>query len=88
MPRPVVPIFAAPIAALARLIERDVMRQDQRARLGDAQALRHVDAGALQLAHLLEQRLRRQHHAVADEAGHAVVQDAGGNQPQDGLACR
>ena len=38
-----------------------------------------------QLAHLLEQRLRRQHHAVADEAGHVVVQDAGGNQPQDGL---
>ena len=32
---------------LARAVERDVMRQDQRARLRDAQAVRHFDAGAL-----------------------------------------
>ena len=41
--------------SLARAVERDVMRQDQRACFRDAQAARHFDAGALQLAHLLEQ---------------------------------
>jgi hypothetical protein len=62
----------------ARAVERDVMRQDQRARFRDAQAGRHVDATALQLGHLFEQGLRRQHHAVADEAGHALVKNAEG----------
>src|SRR5262249_52471966 len=40
----------------------------------------------LELAHFLEQRARRQHDAVADEAGDAAVQDAGGNQAQHRLA--
>jgi hypothetical protein len=33
----------------------------------------------------MDQRLGRQHHAVADQALHAVAQDAGGNQVQHRL---
>ena len=42
-------------------------------------------ARAFELVHLLHQRLRRHHHAVADEAAHAFVEDSRGNQPQHGL---
>jgi hypothetical protein len=40
----------------------------------------------LQLTDLFEQRLGREHHSVADEAGHLVMQDARWNEPQDCLA--
>src|SRR5207245_4686069 len=35
--------------------------------------------------HLLDQRLRRQHHAVADVTADALPEDARGNQVQNGL---
>src|SRR5690606_37692051 len=44
-----------------------------------------VQAGGLEFFDFLEQRLRRQHDAVADEAGDARVHDARGDQSQDGL---
>ena len=49
------------------------------------QPLEHRHALLHQHVALREQRLERQHHAVADEAAHLIAQDAGGNQRQDGL---
>jgi hypothetical protein len=85
MPRPVVPMALPRRGPLAGLVEGHVVGQDQRAGRADAQALAHRHAALLQLLDLLEQRLRRQHHAVADQALHAVAQDARGDQVQHGL---
>ena len=49
------------------------------------QPIADVDAGARELVDLGEQRLRIDDHAVADDAGDAVVQDAGRQQPQHEL---
>ena len=71
---------------LARRIQRRVVRQDQRASLGDAQPrhdARH--AGRLELTHLVDQCLRRNHHAVADKAVDVLPQNARGNEMQHGL---
>ena len=46
-----------------------------------------VDAQRRQLVDLLEERLRIDDHAVADQAGDAGVQDARGNQVQHELSC-
>ncbi len=73
------------LALLAGLVERHVRGQDQRAVRRDPQALEHRHALLDQHAALGQQRLERQHHAVADEAAHVLAQDAGGNQRQDGL---
>ena len=70
---------------LARLVERHVRRKDQRAVRRDAQALEHVDAGVDERLRFAEQRFERQHHAVADEALHVLVQDSRRDQRQDGL---
>src|SRR3546814_20756965 len=45
----------------------------------------HLHAGLLQLADLLDQRRRREHHAVAAQAQRVVAQDARGDQVQQGL---
>ena len=66
----------------ARVVERHVMRQDQRAGLAHAQALDYLHAVLRKLVNFLEQRIHRQHHAVADKAHHAVAQYARGNQVQ------
>ena len=70
---------------LARLVERDVRGKDQRAVGRDAQAREHVHAGVDQRLRLAEQRFQRQHHAVADEALHVLVQDSRRDQRQHGL---
>ena len=89
MPRPVVPILASPLAALARLVERGVVRQDQRAGLADLQPRRARRRPPLSsVADLLDQRLRREHDAVADVARDLLAQDARGDQVQHGLAAR
>ena len=69
--------------ALARAVERDVRRQDQRAVGTHPQTL--VDRHALlhQRIRLPEERFEREHDAVADQAMHARMQDAGRNQRQD-----
>ena len=69
----------------AGMVQRDVVGHDEGAGLGQAQALAHRNALVLELGHFLEQGLGREHHAVADEAFHALAQDAGGDQVQDGL---
>ena len=51
----------------------------------DEPARRHVHAPCPQGIHLLAQHLGIEHHAVADEAGGAGVQDAGGEQVHDGF---
>ncbi len=71
---------------LARLIERHVRGQDQRAQRRDPQALEHRHALLDQHVGLGEQRRERQHHAVADETAHLFAQDPGRDQRQDGLA--
>jgi len=67
---------------LARLVQRRVERQDQRRVLGDAQRLGR-DAQPLRgdAVDLVQQRLRVEHHAVADDAELAAHQ-AGGEQAQ------
>ena len=85
MPLPVVPILPAPLdlaQRLARLVDLDVERQDQRARFADEQARAHVDADRLEPLDLAEQVRRIDDHAVADVAGHAVAHDARGDQLQ------
>jgi hypothetical protein len=69
----------------AREVERRVVRQDERAGFRDPQARRHRHAGRLQLVHFLHQRLRREHHAVADVAVHAGAQDPRGDEVQHRL---
>ncbi len=69
----------------ARLIQRDMRRKDQRAVGRDAQAREHVDAGVDERLRFAEQRFQRQHHAVADEALHVLVQDSRRNERQHGL---
>ncbi len=71
--------------ALARLVEGDVVRKDQRARRRELQPRTHLDAGAFELADLLQQRRRRDDDAVADVDRDAGPQDSGGNEPQHGL---
>lgn len=70
---------------LAGLIQRDVVRHDQRRGRTDLQARTHFHAGRFQLADLLDQRGRGDHHAIADQAQRVVAQDAGRDQVQDGL---
>lgn len=59
--------------------------QDQRTGRTDAQALAHRHALLFQLGDFAQQRIRRQHHAIADQALHAFAQDARWNQVQDGF---
>ncbi len=64
------------LGGLPRLVDRGVMRQDERARFADLEPRRHVDARGLEHVDFLEQRGRREHDAIADVAGDLVAQDA------------
>ena len=70
---------------LRQHVELAVVRQDDVRLLADEQASVHRHAGARQLVHFLEQRLRIDHHAVADHARHAGVQDARRDEVQHEL---
>ena len=80
------PDLALAAPRLAQQVELAVIRQDQVRLVADHQAIADVDAGARQLVDLGEERLRIDDDAVADDAGDAVVEDAGRQQPQDELA--
>ncbi len=69
----------------AGLIQRDVVRHDDRRGRADLQAAAHFDAVGFEFADLLLQRAWVQHHAVADQAQRIGTQDAGGNQVEHGL---
>ena len=66
-------------------IERDMRGEDQRTHRADLQALEHRNALPDQHLGFLEQRLQRQHDAVADQALHPGMQDPRGNQRQHGF---
>lgn len=77
--------LARAAARFAALVDRDVVRQDQRGGFGNEQTFLNVDAGGFELADFLEQRFRRQHDAIADVARDAGMHDARRNQTQDGF---
>ena len=66
-------------------VELAVVRQDDVRLLADEQPPVDLDAHPRQLVDLLEQRLRIDDDAVADDAGDAGMQDAGRDQMQDEL---
>ncbi len=72
-------------ARFAGLVDGYVVRQDQRGGFGDAQAVLHLQAGGLEFLDLTEERLGRQHNAVADIADGALAHDPRRDQSQDGL---
>ena len=60
-------------------------RQDERARLADAQARTHFDTGFFQALNLFKQFGCRQHHPIADVALDAGAHDATWDQVQGGF---
>ena len=88
MPRDVVPILRSPRRASRQHVELAVVRQDDVRLVADQQPAVDVDAERAELVDLLEQRLRIDDDAVADDAGDAGMQDAGRDQVQDELLAR
>ena len=76
-----------PLAAprLGQDVELAVIRKDDVGLLADQQPAVDVHAHPRQLVHLLEQRLRIDDDAVADDAGDAGMQDSGRDEMQDEL---
>ena len=70
---------------LAGLVQRHMVGQDQGAGRADAQALAHRHTLLFQLGDFPQQRIGRDHYAIADQALHVVTQDAGRDQVQHGL---
>ena len=85
MPRDVVPMLPLAAPRFAQQIELAVIRQDEMRLVADDQAIADVDPGVRELVDLGEERLRIDDHAVADDAGDALVQDAGRQQAQHEL---
>ena len=78
--------FALTFAGFARLVERDVVGQNQRTGGGDFQAAGHVfHARSAQFVDFAQQRFGGNHHARADIAMQVFMQDAAGNQAQHGF---
>ena len=73
--------LAAAEFRLAGRVQQQVVGHDQVGVRGDPQAA-HVDAPRAQAVELLDQDLRVDHHAVADHAALARVEDPGGDQVQ------
>ena len=84
MPRPVVPIAAAPFAASPDLIHHLVEWKDERARIAYPNPFLRRHAALGEHAQLFAQRSRRQHHPVPDQALHAVAHHTRGYEVQDG----
>ena len=71
------------IVGFADRLQLAMQRQDQRRVLGDAQSVRHHrDALFPERGDLVEQRLRVDHHAVADDRQLAAAHHAGRQQRQ------
>jgi hypothetical protein len=77
--------FLRALGCLAGDVKCLMVGQDQRAGFRDAQARIGIDSSGLELVEFLDQRVGREHHAVADIARDAFAQDARGHQVQDGL---
>ncbi len=70
---------------LARLVQRDMIGQDQGAGLADEQTFLGRNAVLAQHVQFAQQSIGGQHHAVTDHALHTLAQDAGRDEVQDGL---
>ena len=69
------------VCGFADRVELAVQRQDQRRVLGDAQIVgSDIDALFLEMGDLVEQRLRVEHHAIADDRQLSRPHDARGQQ--------
>ncbi len=66
-------------------VELAVVRQDDVSLLADEEPSADLHPHPRQLVHFLEERLRIDHHAVADDAGDARVQDARRDEMEDEL---
>ena len=77
--------LALAAAGFAEDVELAVVRQDEVRLLADEQPVADLDAERRQRVDLGEQRLRIDDDAVADDAEHAVVEDARRDQVQDEL---
>ena len=85
MPRPVVPMALAPRAA-SRALSSATCDGRISGQLGEMRRRANTSTPvSISVCASLEQRFQRQHHAIADEALHVLVQDAGGDQRQHGL---
>ncbi len=86
MPRDVVPILKSP-RAFSRATSTATCRSKQElGALGDEQPAARRHAEALELVDLVEERLRVDHHAVAEDAAHVGAQDARRDEVQREVA--
>ena len=79
------PDLALAAARFREQVEVAMVRQDQMGLVADQDSIADVDAVLRQLVDLGEQRLRIDDDAVADDAGHAGMQNARRNQPEHEL---
>ncbi|EHM55229.1 hypothetical protein HMPREF9080_00876 [Cardiobacterium valvarum F0432] len=77
--------FVCAACCFACLIQRAVRRQDEGAGGRDVQAFAYGDAGGFKGVAFLFEGAQAEDDAVADVALHAGVQDAGGDEVQDGF---
>ena len=77
--------LAVPARPFARAIDQRVRGQHQRAERTDRKSLEDGHAARRQHVGLRQQRIERDDDAIADEAAHALAQDARGNERQHGL---
>ena len=77
--------LAGTAARFTRLIDGDVVRENQRTGLGNAKAAADIQASAFEFFDFLEQRFGREHDAVADVASDVLVHDPRRDQAQNGL---
>ena len=78
--------FAFASGGFARLVQSDMVRQNQRTGRRDFQTAFHVfHAGRVQFVDFAQQRLGGNDHAGADEAIQPLMQDAARNQAQHGF---
>ncbi|RMV57311.1 hypothetical protein ALP09_04765 [Pseudomonas amygdali pv. lachrymans] len=68
-----------------RLVQCNMVRQDQRAGRADAQTLTHRNAFLFQLDDFAQERVGSNHYTVTDQALHAFAQYTGRNQVQYGF---
>ena len=85
MPRPVVPIAFRP-RARSRAWSSSTCEGRISGQVGEMRSRSNTGTPCfISMRALGEQRLERQHHAVADEAAHLIAQDAGRDKGQHGL---
>src|SRR5207249_11143698 len=72
------PEFALAAARLRQQIQIAMVGQDEVGLVADEDTGSDIDAGLRELVHLRKERLGSDHHAVADDAGYARMNNSGG----------